>query len=179
MYLQNRKAQILSIDAVVAFLVFAIFVGFALNTAIGLEVDAANAQEVRDMQKRVLQISDILVTTPGVPAYWHVQEASERSIGLAWKDHVLADEKLVALNDTSKIQVNTLRRLLGVGRYNATITLLNATNTDQNCPINGGNISAGNTLTSQTQTVIEIRINRVVRTEDGRTCKLQVNVWRQ
>lgn len=166
------KAQIISIDGVIALTIFALFIGFTLQFVTGNQAAAASSSEFATVQKRAIQISDVLVTTPGRPVYWHVNDSQTKSIGLVWKDRVLSTAKLKALQF---IDYEKMRSVLGSGVYDLRLQLLNASNTSDTCPVDNTVIDEGETADDAN---VKVRIDRVVHTQTSDRCKLRTTLSR-
>jgi len=80
-------------------------------------------QEVSARHRRLLDVSTILVKTPGNPPDWHmhaVDPETVKALGLAREGNVLDDEKLETLEGADYM---SLQEILGFGNENFTITV--------------------------------------------------------
>jgi len=183
----TNKGQVLSIDAAIAVVIFVTYIAAVLIQASGLEQSAINARDTAQMERKAVGVSDLLITSRGKPSYWHVKGSTKYSLGLAWKDHVLSREKLLAIDDFPSYP--QLRSMLAVNPYHIRIQLLNATRKDNasrsnkfgGCEIEDSdgqqvNITAGQ---EPTDTESEVIIDRLVHTQppNKRRCALRVNIW--
>ncbi len=173
-----RKGQLLSIDAMVSTLIFMIMIASIILISNNMENRAVASEEFRIMRNRLIDVSDVLVSTRGNPEYWYLDSVDvPKSIGLAKRDRILSDDRLEAVNDldgSSQDDYQILRKTLGIGKYDIHIQLLD-NDGNLNCKINGNDIVAGKSPSNFKE---KVSIDRKVFTEDERVCTLRITAWR-
>ena len=111
----GRKAQLWSLDFVMSLLIFmsaVLAVAFAWNY---ISANAAETQEMKELQYKVLALSDSLIRTPGIPAEWN--ETTVEVIGLAEDENVLNVTKVSHFISMSNTDYERARALLNMGPY--------------------------------------------------------------
>lgn len=163
------KGQIVSIDMVLALVIFATALGGVLYTESTLSSSANDLEEFRRTQDRLIELSDQLVLTKGEPDGWY-NTSKIKSIGLSYRDHRLADDKVLAL---TRMTHRDLQNNLSTGPNSVYIQLL--TSTGANCTVRSDNITIGSFPSSSRE---RLSIDRLVMTEDLRNCTLRLTLWR-
>jgi hypothetical protein len=111
----RRKAQIWTLDFSISILIFIsamIAVLFAWNyVSSGYQEN----QELREMQLKVLTISDSLIRTPGLPDDW--DSDSVEVIGLAGEENVLDPLKVREFVNMSDANYSRVKALLDISLY--------------------------------------------------------------
>jgi hypothetical protein len=117
-----RRTQASVIDFIVAFFIFASI--FLVNHQAwnSIETKLENTESTHFFKTSIYNIVETLIKTNGEPFNWEENPGSLISIGLADKENILSNEKLVALNNTD---YNLTRNQLG----NYQITIQNDSDT--------------------------------------------------
>ncbi|MBI4017506.1 MAG: hypothetical protein HY366_01015 [Candidatus Aenigmarchaeota archaeon] len=165
----SAKGQVVSIDVLLALVIFAAAMAGVLHTENTLSASIRDTEEFRRTQDRLISLSDQLVFTRGDPDGWY-NSSRIKSIGLMYSDHVLSDDKLVAL---TRFSSTALRGNLSTGANNVYVQLLNSGG--GNCTVRSTNITAGTVPSGVRE---RTSIDRYVLTEDARNCTLRVTLWR-
>jgi len=107
----REKGQVILFDLAIAIMVFLILFIF-LNQ---IWVDNLNALQQQDsaleIQFKAVQVAEMLVTSPGKPANWHLPAETPVIIGLAEKNNILNQAKL---NAFAAEDYNTLKELMQI-----------------------------------------------------------------
>ena len=103
------KAQVWSLDFALSLIIFMTSL-FAV-----ISVNAMENQEIKDLQMKVLALSDSLIRTRGIPADWN--ESGVKVIGLAEDENVLNVTKVVLFINMSVNDNDRLRGLMDIGLY--------------------------------------------------------------
>lgn len=166
---RSAKGEAVSLDTILALVIFSIALVGVVHVEGTLSSSASDAEELRRAQDRLIELSDQLVMTRGEPDGWY-NASKVKSIGLAYRDHRLSDDKLVAL---TRMTHRSLQGNLSTGPNSIFIELL--TSTGGNCTVRSTNISVGARPASPRE---RISIDRLVMTEDMRNCTLRLTLWR-
>jgi len=126
-----KKGVVSTIDLVVASVVV-LFILVSVVEVWSHGVNRIHDFDVeRDMYFKLVEVSESLVKTPGVPLNWHLldQRDSETvsSIGLALRDNYLSRGRVEAFMD---MEYEEARRILGLGRFDFHLELVNASDGD-------------------------------------------------
>ncbi len=94
MYHNHKRAQISSIDLVLAIIVFSLlFVFFVSNWSTTVS-SAKNAMKKNRMEFAAISATDLLLKSPGSPSNWEQAPSSVQMIGLASTPYTLSAAKL-------------------------------------------------------------------------------------
>ena len=90
----NKKAQIFSSDLILSAFVFTAVLSFVFIILVNNQIKIENNLKNSDLEAKVLQITDILIQSPGDPTNWEEDTSNVNVIGLADKDRTLSEDKL-------------------------------------------------------------------------------------
>lgn len=167
--LLSGKGQAVSLDVVLALVIFTISIAGVLHAESSISHSVADSEEFRRTQDRLIGLSDQLVLTSGEPDGWY-NSTNIKSVGLAYGDHRLADDKLIAL---TRMTAKDLRGNLSTGPNSLYVQLL--TSGGSNCTVQSTNLTVGAQPAGAKE---QISIDRYVMTENSRNCTLRVTLWR-
>jgi len=90
----EMRAQISSIDLVLALIVFSLLFVFFVSSWSSTVSSAKNAMKKNRMEYAALSATDLMLKSPGKPANWEQNPASVQMVGLASTPNVLSQAKL-------------------------------------------------------------------------------------
>ncbi len=108
----NGKAQIISMDMLIALSIAVILLGFLINTFNSKIVNYDNEIEYEDMQIKAMVISELLVKYPGYPSSWN--SSNVNTLGLVDSTNAIG---LAKWNNFSAMEYNETLDLLNVAPY--------------------------------------------------------------
>ncbi|MFH1403719.1 MAG: hypothetical protein ABIH11_05560 [Candidatus Altiarchaeota archaeon] len=122
----NDKGQMSTIDLTVAFVImlFIIFASLEVWTTGVRKMDTVYNK--RGIDRKVLDVAESLVETPGVPSGWHtldvVDSSTVGSVGFARKRNVLDGPRL---DKASSMDYGELRRIMGLSKEEIHVVVRN------------------------------------------------------
>jgi len=111
----SRKAQLWSLDFVVSLMIFLSAVVAVLFSWNYISANAAETQALKELQLKVMTLSDSLIRTQGLPVNWG--NATVEVFGLAETENVLNATKLAILVNMSTYEYDRARAILDLGAY--------------------------------------------------------------
>ncbi len=160
----GRKAQVWSLDFAMSLMIFmsaffAIMFGWNYINTSTLE-----NQAMRELQLKALSLSDSLIRTQGIPAYWN--ESTVEVVGLAEEENVLNVTKVQYLVDMSGTDYDRLRSIMDIGFYDFYLEVED---------LNGTVYKNTTTPVSATSSIV-IPIERYAMYK-GRIAKVRLVIW--
>lgn len=97
----SRKAQLGMSDLFLAVSIFVVLLGAVVFTYNHYTVKFESRQNFNRMQLATMQITELLVKSPGMPADWESNSSKTRIIGLAYSSRNISEEKVSRFIDMS------------------------------------------------------------------------------
>ncbi|MFH1055383.1 MAG: hypothetical protein V1744_04745 [Candidatus Altiarchaeota archaeon] len=120
----RSRGQTSGLDLVVAFMLVVFILVSVWEVWTSAITKLGLFQDKRTLDDRLLDVSELLVKTPGDPQNWHdmgeVNPDTVRSIGFALKDNVLDPAKM---QRASTLEYESLRAILGLSKEDVYITI--------------------------------------------------------
>lgn len=110
----SRKAQIESGDLFISATIFIILISGVLLAFNHYTERFESQQEFRGIQSSALQITGLMVKSEGVPAGWHLNPNSTRTIGLAYSRHEPRNISPAKLETFTNMSYDDIRDIAGV-----------------------------------------------------------------
>ena len=95
--MQTRKAQTLTPDFVIRFVIFLAILSMSINLWNIANEKNTWIYDLEDMQLKARITADTLITRPGEPKYWNNETV--KFIGFADEDHILNKTKLISFKN--------------------------------------------------------------------------------
>ncbi len=123
----NKKAQLAMIDLMVAIGISLIMIAAIVISWNNITNEINSKRNLDDMQIKILQISDVLISSAGTPNSWEENSSNMQSLGFAYTDRILSANKL---KNASNMDYGNISRLLQIQKYQiaVNITYLNNSN---------------------------------------------------
>jgi len=102
------RAQISSIDLVLAIIVFSILFVFFVSSWSTTVSSAKNAMKKNRMEYAAISATDLMLKSAGSPAHWEQNTSSVQMVGLASTPNVLSSAKLAAFTAMDYSQQKSL-----------------------------------------------------------------------
>ena len=155
-------------------LIIAVVIAIIALTAIALSWDRFiiklnEKNEFNDLQIKLFQISDQLVTSEGNPDEWNENVSKLTSLGLAIEDRVLSMEKVHNLSKLNEGQNTTnIKKLLNIEAYEIFVNV---------SYLNGPQISILGPEPYQNKSVVSFI--RYPKDQLGRALEVNVKLWKK
>lgn len=163
------KAELFSTDFIVSILLFLsvlIILGFYYGN---LQSDIYQQYLRSDMQKKAINVADLLATSSGSPKGWDATNV--KVIGL----YDNGKFNLTKFLELKKISHDTVRRMMGTGVYNLNISLKNETGSI--IEIGGDAYSFGIPLTDVSNVISIKRLGIADVESENKKVILEVIIW--
>jgi len=112
------RGQIWSMDFALSFTLFVGMMVLFFFTFNNFVSDVSVQRDLAVMQNNVLELTEALIRTPGIPTNW--DSSNVHVIGLADQDNILNSTKV--LNFLS-LNYSTMKRVMGIGSYDFNLTI--------------------------------------------------------
>lgn len=113
--LNNKKAQIATIDAIFASTIFIILIIIAFYNWNSYSLRNYESSTFNELELLTIQLADLMIKTPGSPNNWETNLSRSPSIiGLAEFDRVLSKNKLTSFQNMS---YNSTKTIMNIDRY--------------------------------------------------------------
>ena len=116
--MQTRKAQTLTPDFVISFVIFLAILSMSINLWNIANEKNTWIYDLEDMQLKARITADTLVTRPGEPKNWNNETVV--FIGFSDEDHILNKTKLISFKN---IDYDKAKRLMNVGPNDFSLTI--------------------------------------------------------
>jgi hypothetical protein len=146
----NEKGQISTIDLTIAFIIMIAILLSVMEVWNTIITHINQFYHKRTIHRKALDAAEMLVNTPGMPYDWQnlgeVNSSTVDSIGFAARDNVL---DYLKLEKTSSIDYGELKKILGLNKEEARITVIDVMNSSRpvlfeyGLPANGTSVVAG------------------------------------
>jgi len=156
-----KKAQLWTLDMALSLLIFfsaMLSMMFAWNY---ISADVVQNQELKELQLKVMTLSDSLIRTPGIPVGWN--ESTVQVIGLAYDDNTLDEYKV---NEFVNMSYSKARSLLGIVPYEFYFEVKDI----------NGTLYKNSTLAIDSFSTVVVPVERYA-TYKGRIVKVKFAIW--
>lgn len=108
------------IDLFVAISIFFLVFGMLVFSWSWYSGELIKRVAYKDLQIKVLQVSELLVKTPGAPSSWEKMPNSNNieTLGLAKDSNMVSSSKIAKLTDVNFITNNRIKEILNIEIYN-------------------------------------------------------------
>ncbi|HLC56826.1 MAG TPA: hypothetical protein VJJ23_06320 [Candidatus Nanoarchaeia archaeon] len=162
----NKKAQLAMIDLMVAMGISLIMIA-AIVISWNNIMNEINAKKgLDDMHIKLLQVSDVLISSYGTPSSWEKDVNNIESLGLATSDRILNTAKLTA---ASSLSTSIITSLLQLQSYKLIVDVKELDDT----PL----YQIRSTADSPSETVTLIVLNRLAMLENE-VVKVKFTFWK-
>ncbi len=117
----NKKAQLAMIDLMVAMGISLIMIAAIVISWNNIMNEINEKKGLDDIHIKLLQVSDVLISSYGTPSSWEKDVNNIESLGLATSDRVLNTAKLTA---ASSLSTSTITSLLQLQTYKLTVDII-------------------------------------------------------
>jgi len=126
---KQKKAQTVSLDMLLGFFVFLIFIILTFKIWNVYTIRFQNNIDTQDKWNIALQISDLMVKQRGYPPSWELDPINTEVIGFAWNENNLSELKIQTFVGYSMVtegyptqqeldNYHTVKKLMNIERYN-------------------------------------------------------------
>ena len=123
--MRSNKGQVFSADALLGMIVFLFALTVVFYYFSQLSERDLEFTESFEIKIIALNSASVLVETPGFPENWEsLQFSQARSLGIASSRNVLSAEKIARLSELSQEDNNSARKLLGLGKFNFALSIM-------------------------------------------------------
>ena len=170
--MRTHKAQALTPDFVVSFVIFLMVVSLSINLWNVANDKELWIRDIEDMHKKARTITDILITNTGSPVGWDNETVV--FLGFAEEDHVLNKTKLLSFKNTEYARAKSLMNL-GANDFNLTMHYKNGTV----IMIDNKNITYGTDYSEGDYIIHSERIALINNSGNLISTKINLVLWRK